>query len=291
MRNLIALSLVVFLAACGGSETAATGPTTPEPAATEPTASTTSPHLHGKWVWFELMTPDLAKAKPFYGELFGWTWNEVPMGEFTYTMIMAGEMPVGGMMQMEDASIPSHWMPYVSVDDVDAKATWVKEHGGQVKVGPMDIPNNVGRFAVVQDPQGGWFTLFRNSSGDQPDGMPKPGEFAWTELWTSDAAAARAFYKELLGYAEQTMEGMQEYTVMMAGEIGRAGIQALPPNVEQTQWVMYVTVADAKASADKVVALGGKVELPPMPVPGVGTVALFTDPTGARLGLYQPEAK
>ena len=112
---------------------------------------------HGDFSWSELMTRDLEGAKKFYQELLGWKLEDMPMQQGgTYTVLKAGERSVGGMMSMPSqvpAEVPSHWMAYVTVDDVDAVAKKVGELGGAILVPPMDIPD-VGRFCTFKDPQG-----------------------------------------------------------------------------------------------------------------------------------------
>ncbi len=110
---------------------------------------------HGAFSWCELMSPDLGAAKSFYAELFGWAMQDMPAGETTYTVLKAGEAEVGGMMVTppEARGAPPHWGCYVTVDDVDATAATAARLGGRILVTPTDIPD-VGRFCVLQDPQG-----------------------------------------------------------------------------------------------------------------------------------------
>jgi len=104
----------------------------------------------------------VAEAKKFYNALFGWGAKPVDMGGFTYTLLQKDGKDHGGMMEMTGPmwqGVPPHWMMYVAVDDVDATAKKVAELGGKVCVPPTDI--SVGRFAVVNDPQGATFSLFK----------------------------------------------------------------------------------------------------------------------------------
>jgi hypothetical protein len=117
---------------------------------------------HGEICWHEVNTPDAEGAKKFYGELFGWTSQQVDMGGFPYHYLRAGAKDFGGIMPMtgpEWQGVPPHWMMYVAVADIDAAARKVVELGGKVCVPPTAIP--VGRFAVVSDPQGATFSLFQ----------------------------------------------------------------------------------------------------------------------------------
>lgn len=116
----------------------------------------------GSLVWTELLTTDVAKAQPFYTGLFGWKAEAMPMGPMTYTIWKNGSEQAGGMMQItkEMGPMPSNWMVYFGVDDVDASAARATSLGGTIVVPPTDIPN-IGRFAVIMDPQGAAFSIFK----------------------------------------------------------------------------------------------------------------------------------
>ena len=111
--------------------------------------------LHGAFSWCELVTTDAAGAKNFYKDLFGWSVEDLPMEGMTYSIVKAGDREVGGIMATppEASGMPPAWGTYVTVDDVDATADKAKQLGGKVLVEPQDIPD-VGRFCVIQDPQG-----------------------------------------------------------------------------------------------------------------------------------------
>jgi len=110
---------------------------------------------HGAFSWFELMTTDVAAAKDFYAKLFGWTTEDMPMEGGAYTVIKVADKGVAGMMSMppDAQGMPPMWGVYVTVDDVDATAKQAEEIGGKILMPPRDIPN-VGRFCVIQAPQG-----------------------------------------------------------------------------------------------------------------------------------------
>ncbi len=125
---------------------------------------------HGSFCWMELNARGVAAAKPFYTELFGWDIRESKMPEMDYTEFSpaAGEPPVGGMFELpaEMGNVPSHWMAYVAVDDVDASAAKVAELGGKVEMPPRDIPT-VGRFCIVSDPTGAHLSLITLAMTDE----------------------------------------------------------------------------------------------------------------------------
>ena len=118
----------------------------------------------GTFCWNELATKDLSAAKKFYTGLLGWQLQESNTAGMVYNEIVVDGEHIGGMYQMtaEDGDAPSHWMAYVAVDDVDAKAKLAGELGGKVCVPPTDIPG-VGRFSVITDPAGATFSLVKLS--------------------------------------------------------------------------------------------------------------------------------
>jgi len=111
---------------------------------------------HGAFSWCELMTTDVDAAKAFYTKLFGWDSEAMSMPGMTYTVVKAGGNGIGGIMAMpKDApkGMPPVWGTYVTVDDVDQTAKTAEKLGAKILMPPTDIPT-VGRFCVIQDPQG-----------------------------------------------------------------------------------------------------------------------------------------
>src|SRR5437660_5304920 len=144
--------------------------------------------LPGKFVWFELVSRDAKRAQAFYGEVLGWKTMPFPMGNTTYEMICAGETAdtmIGGYAAPNSDRQTSHWISYVSVEDVDATAKAAAANGGRVVEAPYDIPG-VGRTARIADPQGAELSPFKNAMGDPADALPPTGGWAWNELHTND---------------------------------------------------------------------------------------------------------
>jgi predicted enzyme related to lactoylglutathione lyase len=106
------------------------------------------------FVHIELTTDDLGKAKEFYGKLFTWTLEDMPMPNGTYTMLKAGEGPGGGMMKKPSPEVPTAWLPYVQVDSIDETVAKAKKLGGKIMKDKTAIPK-MGSFAILIDPTGG----------------------------------------------------------------------------------------------------------------------------------------
>ena len=116
----------------------------------------------GSFCWNELNTRDVASAKAFYSEVFGWRPNDLDMGGMSYTEWRMGEKPVAGMMTMPEmvpAEVPAHWLVYFGTDDADATVARAGELGATTLVPPTDIPP--GRFAVLMDPDGAAFAVIK----------------------------------------------------------------------------------------------------------------------------------
>jgi uncharacterized protein len=116
----------------------------------------------GAMCWNELLTTDTAKAEAFYAGLFGWTAKTADMGPMQYTVFSVGEKQVGGMMKItpEMGPVPPNWVVYFATDDCDGAAQRATRSGGKTLAPPMDVPT-VGRFAMLQDPQGAVFAIIK----------------------------------------------------------------------------------------------------------------------------------
>jgi predicted enzyme related to lactoylglutathione lyase len=246
----------------------------------------------GRICWNELMTTDPKAAISFYKTVVGWGtqgWE----GDHSYTMWTVGGTAVGGLMDLPDEAskmgAPPNWLMYVAVPDVDATLRQAVGLGARALVQPKDIPN-MGRFAVLGDPQGANFALFTSRTGvPGHDGPAKPGEFGWHELTTIDWRAAWTFYEKLFGWEkmdEMDMGPMGTYLTfgrggqMIGGMFNRPPGMMAPPN-----WLCYAVVSSADSAATTVQRLGGKVLNGPMDIPGGGRITQCMDPQGAAFAV------
>jgi uncharacterized protein len=111
---------------------------------------------HGNFHWTELMTHDVEGAKIFFGGIVGWTYEAMPMGDMTYWIAKKGDLPVGGIFELKGPhfeNIADKWVPYLSVDDIDASVKKATADGAKVLIPAMTVPG-VGRFGVLQQPGG-----------------------------------------------------------------------------------------------------------------------------------------
>lgn len=118
------------------------------------------PAPEGVFVWDELGTTDADGAQRFYEAVFGWRASDMGPEYGGYRVFNRGEAGIAGLMTLADESMPPHWQPYVAVEDPDATAAKAAELGGTVLAEPVDVPD-VGRIAVLRDPQGATFGIIR----------------------------------------------------------------------------------------------------------------------------------
>lgn len=229
--------------------------------------------------WHELYTSDLGVAS-FYAELLGGEIETADMGEFQYPMLRRGDKTHGGFV-LKDADheqVPSHWYPYVVVDDVDASVEKATSLGSQLLHGPADVPETGIRFAVLMDPQHATYGVI---SSPNP---PAEGLFVWDELHAKDVAAARQHYSELFGWT--AAEAMENYEMFSAGETQVGGLYG-DNESPGARWLTYLGVDDVDASHAKALELGAKQIIEPQDIPNIGRFSVIADPTGAEVGLYR----
>jgi uncharacterized protein len=240
----------------------------------------------GTFVWHENQSKDVEKAKSFYTQLLGWEIEVWKPGELDYAMIKIGEQTHGGFWAAQ-GDAPSHWLGHVLVEDVDETTRRAEAAGGRVLFGPEDIPE-VGRFALLADPQGATVSAF-GSAGEAP---ASEGVFVWDELHTSDPQAAKSFYGEVFGWNanDQDMGGMT-YTLFQRAGTDVAGCMQLEEGMQAPpHWLVYIGTDDVDATAARAKELGATVHVEPSDIPNIGRFSILQDPAGAVFGLYKGAA-
>lgn len=240
--------------------------------------------LPGKFVWFEHQSSALPTARKFYDPLFNWHTEVMPLGEGSYPLILReGGHGIGGYRELH-AGTPSQWMSYVSAQDVDASFRDALAAGARAIEPPREF-GAAGRGAVLADPTGAVFALWRDAQGDPPDLIAAPGgAWCWNELYTTDLDAASAFYQRVFGYrAERIDVEHRPYVLLRKDGVVRAGLAPSVGLSRESMWLPYVAVPDVDAFARQAQSLGGHVLYGPHDAPGVGRYAIVVDPVGAAI--------
>jgi predicted enzyme related to lactoylglutathione lyase len=252
----------------------------------------------GEFIWYELMSPDPEGSKAFYDAVVGWDISEAAPEFQGYRMIgrsdgkfAGGVLPISAEMQQHGAR-PT-WLGYIHVTDVDRSVGKIEQAGGKSLMPPTDIPN-VGRIAMVADPQGAPFYVMKpippagdpNAKSDVFSASEQQ-RVGWNELQTSDVEGARRFYGDQFGW------GSEEYMDM--GEMGlyrffdqqgtRIGALFDASNGQRSHWRFYIRVPSISAAKEAAERGGGTIHMGPHQVPTGEYVVIGSDPQGAEFAL------
>ncbi|WP_293905848.1 VOC family protein [Phenylobacterium sp.] len=257
---------------------------------------------HGRFIWYELLTPDMDGAKRFYGEVVGWAAQDMPMpdrGGEPYSVLSADGNGVAGMMNlgapMKAQGMAANWTGYVCVDDCDAAAAKVTSLGGVVMGPPLDIPG-IGRFAIVADPAGAVFAIMKPipPQGGRPQVAPGTlGHAGWRELHGGRPQDTFGFYADMFGWTKDEAMPMGEMGVYQLfsnqdGQVG--GMMAKPPQIPAPSWLYYFQVGDIEAAKARIAGAGGQATNGPMEVPGGQWIVQAMDPQGAMFAVVGGKA-
>ncbi|MCU1398499.1 MAG: hypothetical protein JWN62_1608 [Acidimicrobiales bacterium] len=247
--------------------------------------------------WVDLSTTDQAASKAFYGALFGWSYDDMGVGDdvfYSMATIRGSNVAAIGPQQAEQtaAGVPSHWQMYITVPDVDAAAAVVEGAGGVLMMPPFDVMD-AGRMAVVADPAGAVFMLWTANQNPGAGRVNEPGAFTWSELVAPPNELTASFY--------ETVTGLKMLSATMSNGSGYDGFSldgteatmlagALPPPMDgiPPHWAIYFGAADVDDTAARATALGGTVLVEPFDIP-VGRIAVLADPQGAMFNLFSME--
>lgn len=257
-----------------------------------------APARWGRFRWYDLVTPAPAGAIAFYSQVVGWSSLQWERDRRPYPLWVSAVGPLGGVLPMltdDSADIAPYWLAYIEVEDVSASVARARALGGVLVRRPSGIAG-AGDFAVMTDPQGALFAVYRPVNPViPPSGSPGPGEFSWHELATSDLDAALEFYSNLFGWQElgtSESDHVGRYVEYGLGAYTLGGMYRLPPEPEpRPNWLYYVKVEDVFSAVDAVREHGGYVLNGPTEIPGGDWIAQCRDPQGAAFALHStPEA-
>jgi uncharacterized protein len=249
-------------------------------------------YLHGRFVWYELVTTDVRSAKRFYTDVIGWGTQDASGEGPAYTLFTAGETPVSGVMGLPEEAMRSglrpRWVGYVGVDDVDAAAARIERLGGAVHVPPTDVPN-ISRFSVAADPQMATIAVLKwvNGGQEEPADLDALGRVGWHELLAADWEKAFAFYREVFGWQKARFDADAggAYQLFSAGGQIIGGMFTKPAAQPVPFWLYYFNVGDLDEAIRRVKAGGGRIVNGPIEVLGNRWILQCTDPQGAIFAL------
>jgi uncharacterized protein len=248
------------------------------------------------FAWYELLTTDVSAAQSFYGKVVGWDVQDASTPGFAYRLFSVGGTPVAGLMELppdgRKKGATPRWVGYVAVEDLDRVVDQLRRLGGTVYVPPTD--SNVGRLAVVADPQTATLALIEGLKYGNPAAEPGGlGRVCWHELFAADARAAFEFYGSLLGWqrAEAMTTPMESYQLFAAGEWTMGGMFNKIVSAPVPFWLYYFEVADLDLAIGQVRAEGGRITGGPIELWADIWMAHCIDSQGAVFALQGKRTK
>lgn len=243
----------------------------------------------GTPTWIDLTAPDAEAARKFYHAVFGWEYD-VSGPEFgNYATARLGQNMVAGVTPPPPGAppMPATWNLYFASEDAGADAARAEKLGGRGLMPAMQI-GDFGSMAMCLDPGGATFGFWQAGQHVGAQVTDEPGSMTWTELYASDAKAARDFYTRLLGATAEPMGGGMEYYTLKRGEEQLAGIMQIESSWGdfRPQWATYFAVANAEETVAAVVKNGGKA-LSKVDDSPYGRLAALADPAGAYFKIVQ----
>lgn len=279
-------------------------------------------YLPGVPCWLDIMQPEPDAARKFYAELFGWEFeNAAPDdGPGPYYIARIRGKNVAAIGGPHEAETPTSWNTYTAVESVDRTVTRVREAGGTVVTGPVDIPES-GRFAVFADAQGAVFSVWEAGAFIGAQLVNEPGTWNFSELHTANVTAAESFYRSVFnwevldfsvgdsaytffkldGYGDSLAKNNAEFRDRIAADESAATFADVvatlvdassgTESIDPPHWSVTFAVDDADAIAAKAERLGGKVIVPPFDSEPV-RMTVLADPQGAvfTASKFEPRA-
>ncbi|MFI2436036.1 VOC family protein [Streptomyces sp. NPDC018693] len=241
--------------------------------------------------WADAMFSDVEGAKRFYGEVLGWTFGEASSEYGNYTEAYADGKAVAAVVPpMPGQEGQSQWCVYLASPDAAATAAKVRDNGGEVLMGPMEV-GEYGTMLIAREPGGAVFGVWQAGTHEGFQATGVPGAYAWAEVFTREPEKTDAFLPAVFPYSMQQMEDDAiDFRLFNLGDttvLGRMKMtEEFPPEVPSYVNV-YFTVPDCDDAVAKATRLGGVLRFGPMNSP-FGRFAALSDPQGASFSVLDP---
>lgn len=249
---------------------------------------------YGAPCWVDLLVTDVARARRFYTDLFGWRWLTGDAASGGYTMALLDGHPVAGISRKPaSAPIASQWTTYLRVGDIGAAVAAISTYGGRPLGRPVGI-GNLARTLVAVDPGGAFFGVWEPQDLPGSGVLDRPGSLTWNELLTRDYDRVLDFYENIFahGFIDETEDGgprwSTAHTIDGNPAFGLAEIEPDWPAEIPSHWVAHFTTDNCVSTLAKALDLGATLLQGPFDGPyGVG--AVLSGPEGEVFSILVPE--
>ncbi|MGP3922579.1 VOC family protein [Streptomyces sp. 8N616] len=245
--------------------------------------------------WVDAMVPDLEAGKRFYGELFGWTFQEGEAEYGYYTQAFHEGKNVAALAPAPEGQngMPPAWSLYFASDDIARTAEKIRANGGVTMMGPMQV-GEYGSMLMAKDPGGAIFGVWQPGTHKGFEKRYEPGSFGWAEIVVRETAGVDAFYPavfpyEVVPYGDEAFD-FNVWKLEGKPVAGRFKLpEDTPPDVGPHAMVYFV-VGDCDDAVGTIRKLGGQVRMGPQDSP-YGRFAIVTDQQGASFSVIDPQTK
>ncbi|MFJ4711423.1 VOC family protein [Streptomyces sp. NPDC088785] len=246
--------------------------------------------------WADVQLPDVETGKRFYGDLFGWTFDEGAGAERGYyTAAYSADRAVAALAPLFGDAGPA-WTVHVAVRDAYVTAARVTRSGGRVVTGPLSV-GTAATMALVTDRDGVVLGLWQAGSDLGFEATGEPGTFCWTELLTRDPARADAFYETVFAYAsgdagtgaDAADDGLRLWAPVGAVPSRATAVAGRRPSLDAPltgRFLVHFGTAELEATTADALRLGGAVKVAAHPT-GYGRVAVLADDQGALFAVRE----
>lgn len=249
-------------------------PETPAGSAADSPAGEPGPYPEGTPCWLDAQLSDVEGGKRFYGDLFGWSFQEGEAGSVWATL---DGRPVAQLGRKADGRMPTVWTVYFATPDIQTLGRRITATGGRLVVTPYPVAE-LGRAALAADPEGAVFGLWQARRHPGFGVRHEPGTFVWAELYTRDTTGANTFYGGLFHHAL--------FAPGADPDFGRADVTDVFPAEMPPHILAHFRVTGLDEALGTVRRLGGRVQAPPFEA-SYGRVAVVTDNQGASFALLE----
>ncbi|WP_309074240.1 VOC family protein [Paenarthrobacter sp.] len=238
-------------------------------------------------MWVDLGVDNLAAAKVFYTDLFGWEYvSGQDSGE--YLLAHLGGRAVAGVGPKQAPGMPTVWTTFLASDDVDVTAKKIRAAGGEMIALPFDVMES-GRMALAVDTVGSAFGIWQAGTHIGAERVNEHGTLCWNELHTRDFTAARSFYAEVfnVSYQDAREDGLVYSTLrrpLDGREVGGIQHDTDIPDATPNHWLTWFASDYVQGTAERAVELGATLLMPVTESP-LGRIAIIQAPQGEVFGI------
>ena len=219
--------------------------------------------MNNSFIWADLSTFNIRKAKRFYKRCFGWHYQEMGEG---YLLCLSQKQSSAGLYTMpqefRSIGMPSFWMSYIHVQDIEETVRQAEKHGAKVEIKPQQAPGG-GRIALIRDPSGAGFTCYEGEALGGRDKNSSLGRMVWNELHVSELEKVKDFYTHVFDWhiEETTHKDRYEIFTSTSETEPIAGIQVSSNEIkgDKEYWGVYFLVNNLSTASRQIERSGGQV--------------------------------